>query len=308
MTKKVMGAVIVLLFVLAVAGAGCTSSTQTAQASGSSKDLMLTVTPLGEQTTIGSISKAAAGNKFALYNAVLKNKDVKNLSINPIWFDLHLSNGSSVRINGFAWAFTDGRFLVTHGTEPGDTVNGTIVFAIPQTAKPVAIEYNDGFRNVTANLYGPGFEEESTPTPPVTATVAATATPSGPQLSHAQLNAIQRDMEAKGYNITQPLKQSGGIGTGANGSTFYKGAITQNPGIQYNFIIQYNLTVEVCKDNATANAHFSSTVSNLQKLGIAGSYNSPTQWSGVTTLNDIQVSSSVTKSATGPPYTIKTIE
>jgi hypothetical protein len=147
----------------------------------------------------------------------------------------------------------------------------------------------------------------STPTPPVNAKVAATATPSGPQLSQAQLSAIQRDMEAKGYNITQPLKQSGGIGSGANGSTFYKGAISQDPGTQYNFTIRYNLTVEVCKDNATANSQFSSTVSNLQKSGIAGSYKSPTQWSWVTTLNGIQANSSVTKSVTGPPYTITTI-
>jgi hypothetical protein len=151
-------------------GAGCTSSptttspsplaqttqtaqtNKTAQASGSSKDLMLTVAPLGEQTTIG-ISKAGTGNKFVLYNAVLKNIDVTNLSINPLWFDLRLSNGSSVGIDLFAWAsVTEGRFPVTNGTAPGDTVNGTIVFEIPQTATPVAITYNDIFRNVTANL------------------------------------------------------------------------------------------------------------------------------------------------------------
>jgi hypothetical protein len=145
------------------------------------------------------------------------------------------------------------------------------------------------------------IESSSRVLPPVKATVAATATPSPPQLSQAQLSAIQRDLEAKGYDITQPLKQSGGIGTSADGSTFYKGAITQDG-------IQYNLTVEVCKDNAKANSQLSLTVSNLQKLGIVGSYNSPRQWSGVTTLNGIQVSSSVTKSATGPPYTITTIE
>jgi len=298
MNKKVIGAVIVLLFVLAVAEAGCTSSTQTAQTTGSSKNLMLTVTPLGERTTIGSISNATAGNKFVLYNAVLKNKDVKNLSVNPFRFYLHFSNGSSVSIDGSAWAFTDGRFLTTHGTEPGDTVNGTIVFKITQTAKPVAIEYNDRSRSVTANLYGQGFGEESTA--PVNSTVTATAAPLPPQLSQAQLNAIQRDMEAKGYYITQPLKLSGGIGTSTNGSTFYKCTITKDP-------IQYDLTVEVCKDNATANSQFPFTVSNLQKSGVVGSYNSPTQWSGVSTLNGIQVNSSVTKSATGPPNTITTI-
>ena len=121
---------------------------------------------------------------------------------------------------------------------------------------------------ITANNLIPNTT--STSTPPVNATVAATATPSGLQLSQAQLNAMQRDMEAKGYNITQPLKQSGGIGSGANGSTFYKGAISQDPGEQYNFTIRSNLTVEVCKDNATANSQFSSTVSNCTKKWYCG--------------------------------------
>src|SRR5208337_4940467 len=78
-----------------------------------------------------------------------------------------------------------------------------------------------GYAIATNNLIP---NTKSTPTPPFNATVAATATPSRLQFSQAQLNAIQRDMEAKGYTITQPLKQSGGIGSGANGSTFYKGA------------------------------------------------------------------------------------
>jgi len=145
------------------------------------------------------------------------------------------------------------------------------------------------------------IESSSRVLPSINATVAATATPSLPQLSQEQLNDIRRDVEPKGYNITQSLKLSGGIGSGANGSTFYKGKITQD-------VIQYNLTVEVCEDNATANSHFSSTVSNLQKSGFVGSYNSPTQWSGVTALNGIQVDNNVTKNATGPPYTITTIE
>ena len=152
------------------------------------------------------------------------------------------------------------------------------------------------------------IESSSSVLPSANATVAATATPSPPQLSQAQLNALQRDMETKGYNITQPLNLSGGIGSGANGSTFYKGAITKNPGIQYKFIIIYNLTIEVCKDNATANSRFPLTVSSLQQRGIVGSYNSQTQWSGVSMLNSIQVDSSVTKSVAGPPYTVTTIE
>jgi hypothetical protein len=147
----------------------------------------------------------------------------------------------------------------------------------------------------------------STPTPSLNATAAATATPSAPQLSQAQLNAFQRDVASKGFNITQPLNLSGGIGSGANGSTFYKGTITKSPGQQYNFTVIYNVTVEACKDNATANSRFPLTVSSLEKMGIVGGYNSSRQWSGVSTLNGIQVDSSVTKSATGPPYTITTI-
>jgi Domain of unknown function (DUF4352) len=164
MNKKVVGAVIVLLLVLTVAGAGCTSSptttspspqaqtTQTGQASGSSTDLMLTVASKGEATTIPPISKADAGNKYVLYNAALKNKDVKGLDTNPFWFDLRVSNGSSYGIDLYATVSVKGYFPVTNGTQPGDTVNGTVVFQIPQTAKPVAIDYDDIMHNVTANL------------------------------------------------------------------------------------------------------------------------------------------------------------
>jgi hypothetical protein len=82
----------------------------------------------------------------------LKNINVKNLTVNPAWFDLHLSNGSSVGLELFAWAEVAGRFPLTNGTQPGDTVNGIIVFEIAQTVKRVAIEYYDLTYNVTANL------------------------------------------------------------------------------------------------------------------------------------------------------------
>ena len=156
----------------------------------------------------------------------------------------------------------------------------------------------------TANL---SLNTLATPSPTVEA-ATPTATPSPPQLSQAQLNAMQNDVQTKGYNITQPLTQSGGIGSGVNGSTLYKGLITKYPGPPYNFTIEYNFTVQVFTDNVTANSQFSKTVIDLQQRGIVGSYNSPRQWSGVSTLNGIQVDSSVTKSATGPPYTITTIE
>jgi len=197
-------------------------------------------------------------------------------------------------------------------TNKSDTADHASLYALvtgatnPSVSKEVIISGNKTYN--LEQIDPLIIESSSSVLPSANATVAATATPSPPQLSQAQLNALQRDVEAKGYNITQPLKLSGGIGSGANGSTFYKGTITKSPGQQYNFIIIYNSTVEVCKDNATADSHFSSTVSNLQKSGIVGNYNSLRQWSGVSTLNGIQVDSSVTKSATGPPYTITTME
>ncbi|MEI7826959.1 MAG: DUF4352 domain-containing protein [Euryarchaeota archaeon] len=162
MNKKLVGAVMVLLLVLTVAGAGCTTTTtttsptplaqttQTGQAS--SKNLTLTVTPKGEATTIGTLSKADNGSKYVLYNAVLKNINVKGLDINPFWFDMRLSNGSSVGLDLFATVESPGYFPLTNATQPGDTVNGTIVFQIAQNATPVAITYYDLTYNVTANL------------------------------------------------------------------------------------------------------------------------------------------------------------
>lgn len=72
-----------------------TPAATTTQGSGSNNELSLTVTPKGEATTIGVLSKADNGSKFVLYNAVLKNINVKNLDVNPFWFDMRLSNGSS---------------------------------------------------------------------------------------------------------------------------------------------------------------------------------------------------------------------
>jgi uncharacterized protein YceK len=171
MHKKVVGGIFIVLLVLMVASAGCTSSvtttspsptttspstqaqtTQTAQTTGSSNGLTLTVSSQGEATTIGVLSKADTGKKFVLYNAVLKNINVKDLDVNPYWFDLRLSNGSSVGLDLFAWAEVKGSFPLTNNTQPGDTVNGTIVFEISQTATPVAIQYYDLTYNVTAKL------------------------------------------------------------------------------------------------------------------------------------------------------------
>ena len=258
-------------------------------------------------------NKSAANHQHENYNVTWMN----NTTIT-----VHMKITSETEVTTWNYKFThyptiDGAtaYFGSHQliyTYKRDTVDHASLYALvtgviyPSVSDEVTIPGNTTYH---LEQIGPLIiESSSSVLPPVTATVAATATPSGPQLSQAQLNAIQNDMEAKGYNITQPLKPSGGIGTSANGSTFYKGAITQNPGKQYDFTIQYNLTVEVCKDNSAANSQFSLTVSNLQKSGIVGSYNSPTQWSGVTMLNGIQVNSSVTKSATGPPYTITTIE
>lgn len=144
----ISGGVVALLVMLIVSSAGCTTPTTTS----SSKDLTLTVTPKGETTSIGTLSKADNGSKYVLYNAVLKNIDVKGLDVNPFWFDMRLSNGSSVSVDLFATVGSPGGFPLTNATQPGDTVNGTIGFQIPQTATPVSITYDDLTYNVTANL------------------------------------------------------------------------------------------------------------------------------------------------------------
>jgi len=255
----------------------------------------------------------------ARYNASAVNhgyEDYKVTWVNNTTVAVHMKITSETEVTTWDYKFT--HFPTINGatayfdshelryTDKPDTAEHASLYALVTGVKnsSVSKEVTIPSGNTTYHLKQIDsliIESSSRVLPSVNATVAATATPSPPQLSQEQLNAIQRDMEAKGYNITQALKQSDGIGTSANGSTFYKGAITQGG-------IQYNLTVEVCKDNATANSKFTSKVSDLQKSGIVGSYTSPTQWSGVSTLNGIQVNSSVTKSTTGPPYPITTIE
>jgi len=152
-----------LLFILTVTVGGCTSPTttsprppapvtQTAQTTSASKDFVLNVTPIGEAMTIGTSNSAEAGNKYVLYDAALQNIAVNDLQLNPLFFDLRISNGSSYGIDLYATLDNSVKGFPVNTTQPGDAVQGTIIFQVPQSAQPIAIGYDDGVHNVTANL------------------------------------------------------------------------------------------------------------------------------------------------------------
>lgn len=152
-----------LLFILTVTVGGCTSPTttsptppapvtQTAQATSASRDFVLNFTPMGEAMAIGTSSSADAGNKYVLYDVALQNIAVNDLQLNPLFFELRGSNGSSYGIDLYATLDNSVKGFQVNTTQPGDIVQGTIIFQVPQSAQPVAIGYNDGVHNVTANL------------------------------------------------------------------------------------------------------------------------------------------------------------
>jgi hypothetical protein len=89
----------------------------------------------------------------------------------------------------------------------------------------------------------------------------ASTTPNSPSaLTQDQLNAAENTMINQGYTVTQHLVANG---TGVDGSLYYTGQLAKNGST-------YDYHIIVCNDPATADAHFSSSVSFTQQLGFSG--------------------------------------
>jgi hypothetical protein len=148
------------LLLVGVAAAGCTSTTKEAgnssgnAASGVSDTggLQMAITGRGEMQQIGTY-QPIDGYKFVWYNVTLTDLTYKDYMIAPSNFGLRTSDGqtwgnspatSSSSINGL-------KDVHAH-LNPGETVAGTVPFAIPQGASPTQLSYSDVLNNVTLKV------------------------------------------------------------------------------------------------------------------------------------------------------------
>ena len=96
-------------------------------------------------TQIANTYKPSPGNKWVMYNATVTNV---NATDRPVWSGLFLlrdSNGYvyrtdlSVNPSQYSNPFPSGNTM----TQPGDKVNGILLFQVPQNAKLTALVYDD---------------------------------------------------------------------------------------------------------------------------------------------------------------------
>lgn len=149
-----------LLFIGALvlcATTGCTTQETTQSAGnatvGQSGDaLTVKINPAGSSATIGQYSAAKTGYKFVSYEASVKNNNVKDQHVNPTFFSLRTSDSKVYDVDIAMYDQSVNGFQMVMKTQPGDIVTGTIIFQIPQNAKPISILYDDYTHKITTNL------------------------------------------------------------------------------------------------------------------------------------------------------------
>ena len=174
-------------------------------------------------------------------------------------------------------------------------VVGLVVVVLLLTLGCVALMANTPSTTTTTN---PTATPMATTLPQATAsqtTPTVRPTSSGStKLTSDQLSVFENVLVSDGYTVTQHLTYNQ---TNADGSTMYSGQLTKD-GITYD----YNLNVY--KDQASADAGFSSSVSTLQALGFTQSSSSSTEWIGTQVINGQAVGGLAEEMASSAPYIV----
>ena len=154
-----------LLFICALAlsaTTGCTTQDTTQSVVNQSADqsgqqtatnpISVTVKTAGTSMAIGSFYTPQSGYKYVLYNATVKNNNDKDLHVNPTYFTLRTTDSKVYDVATAMYDSSINGFKMVTKTQPGDVVNGILVYEIPQSATPKSILYDDYSHKVTTNL------------------------------------------------------------------------------------------------------------------------------------------------------------
>jgi Domain of unknown function (DUF4352) len=138
--KPITAIAVLLLVVASLSVCGCTSSTTSNTSDNTKLGYMdVKVTSVPSTATIGnqSISTPKPGYKFVMYNTTVTNINATKRNVHTSFFTLHDSNNYTYSAS-YASTFPNNVF-----TNPGDKVNGILIFEVPQNAKLVNLVYND---------------------------------------------------------------------------------------------------------------------------------------------------------------------
>jgi hypothetical protein len=128
--------------------AGCTT-TQDANALNITYKAVQVPQKWGSGNYSGETPKS--GYKYIGYNATVKNVNAKDRGIAFNFWELRDTQGGvyqAIGRNGTVGIETFGNVR----TEPGDIINGTLVFEVPQNVTLKSLTYNDGSTKVVTTL------------------------------------------------------------------------------------------------------------------------------------------------------------
>lgn len=152
-----------LLFVGALvlsATTGCITPQNTVQQAASTPagqqssgdPISVTVTPTGTSMQVGSYNTPKTGYKYVSYSVTVKNNNANNQIVSPGFVSLRTSDGKAYDVDSAMYDKSVDGLQNVMSTQPGDTVSGTVIYQIPQSATPTSILYNDYSHKVTTNL------------------------------------------------------------------------------------------------------------------------------------------------------------
>jgi hypothetical protein len=142
------------LVLVSTTGCTTTNTTQNIGASGSpaaNAGVSVNLQSQGQTQSLGEFIQASSGHTYAVYQATIKNINAKNRDLNEFNFKLTDTKGNVYNVDLGSTA-ADGAMKSVTNTQPGEQIQGTIAFLIPQGATPKTITYDDGLDSITTNL------------------------------------------------------------------------------------------------------------------------------------------------------------
>jgi len=149
--KTKLAVVMVLFMVASLLVAGCTTSTNTKDTNALNITYKAVQVPqkYGSGTYAGETPKS--GYKFIGYNVTVKNVNAKDGGFAYNDWELRDAQGGVYQADGRS-GMVGFQTISYIRTEPGDVVNGTLVFEVPQNAQQKSLTYNDGVTKIVTTL------------------------------------------------------------------------------------------------------------------------------------------------------------
>jgi hypothetical protein len=106
---------------------------------------------IANQVPYLSSLKPNSGYKYVAYDATVKNINAKSRWISASNWQLRDTSGGVYTVASPTYSL-DIKEFKSVDSHPGDTVNGVIIFEVPQSASPTSLTYDDGSYMATLNV------------------------------------------------------------------------------------------------------------------------------------------------------------